>query len=301
MADGTSIFMVNAPGQYNLVKNVRHLHTDPDGILSAAVAGDDGFLHIEENAGPGQELRTYLPKQMSLGEKLRETLTPSEASQACCTLLRMKEKRMDADKWQLEGRHQHGSHYPLAIFGCNAGQRSSEAKARRQANANEKRANRAASRGSGGAPEAAVATGGAPAVAGSAGLSKSRPVGPTPGPPALAEPAVVRRPGTPPVGLPLSVPPVADCVADSSVAGSSAAGSWRHPAWTNFVGTAVAAVERRHSTNRPYRFVWRDDRGGAGWEERWRNPDTGAQWRSSWHTDRVDESWWTGHHAWAPR
>ncbi len=106
---------------------------------------------------------------MSLDEKLRGTLTPSEASQACCTLLRMKEKRMDADKWQLEGRHQHGSHYPLAIFGCNAGQRSSEAKARRQAKANEKRANRAASRGSGGAPEAAVATGGAPAVAGSAG------------------------------------------------------------------------------------------------------------------------------------
>ncbi len=66
MADSTGIVMVNAPGQYNLVKNVRHLHTDPDGILSA-VAGDDGFLHIEENAGPGQELRTYLPKQMSLG------------------------------------------------------------------------------------------------------------------------------------------------------------------------------------------------------------------------------------------
>ena len=97
MADITGIFMVEAPGQYTLVKNVRHLHADPEGILSTAVAGDDGFLHIEENAWPGQELRTYLPKQMSLGEKLRETLTPSEASQACCTLLRMKEKRMDAD------------------------------------------------------------------------------------------------------------------------------------------------------------------------------------------------------------
>ncbi len=199
---------------------------------------------------------------MGLGEKLRETLAPPEASQACCALLGMKKKRMDADKWQLEGRHQHGSHYPLAIFGCNAGQRSSEAKARRQANANEKRANRAASRGSGGAPEAAVATGGAPAVAGSAGLPKPRPVGPTPGPPALAEPAVVHLPGTPPVRLPLSVPPVTDCVADyappvadrvadSSVAGSSAAGSWRDPAWTDFVDTAVAVVERRPSANKP--------------------------------------------------
>ncbi len=83
-------------------------------------------------------------------------------------------------------------------------------------------------------------------------------------------------------------------------------------AWTNFVGAAVAVVERRHSTNfagtavavverRHYRFEWRDDRGGARWEEWRRDPDTGAQWRSSWHTDRVDESWWTGHHAWAPR
>ena len=45
MADSTGIFMVNAPGQYNLVKNVRHLHTDPDGILSAAVySGGRRFL-----------------------------------------------------------------------------------------------------------------------------------------------------------------------------------------------------------------------------------------------------------------
>ena len=190
---------------------------------------------------------------------MRETLTPSEASQACCTLLRTKEKRMDADKWQLEGRHQHGSHYPLAIFGCNAGQRSSEAKARRQAKANEKRANRAASRGSGGAPEAAVATGGAPAVAGSAGLPKPRPVGPTPGPSALAGPAVVHRPGTPPVGLPLSAPPAIDCVADSSVAGSSAASSWKHPACTDCNPTAGAVVEPRHSANRPCRVEW------SGW------------------------------------
>ena len=278
MADSTGIFMVNAPGQYNLVKHVRHLHADPEGILSTAVAGDDGFLYTEENTGPGKELRTYLPKRISLDTKLRKTLTPSEASQACCNelceKLKMKEKRMDAVKWQLEGRHQHGSHYPFAIFGCNVGQRSCEAKAKRQAKANEKRANRAASRGSGGAPEAAVATGGAPAVAGSAGLPKPRPVGPTPGPLALAEPAVVHLPGTPPVRLPLSVPPVtdcvadyappvADCVADSSVAGSSAASSWRDPAWKNFMGTAVAVVERRHSANRPYRFVWRDDRGGA--------------------------------------
>ena len=91
---------------------------------------------------------------MSLGEKLRETLTPSEASQACCNelceKLKMKEKRMDADKWQLEGRHQHDSHFPLAIFGCNVGQRSCEAKAERQAKANEKWRRRAASRGSGG-------------------------------------------------------------------------------------------------------------------------------------------------------
>ena len=126
MADSTGIFMVEAPGQYTLVKNVRHLHADPEGILSTAVAGDDGFLHIEENTGPGKLLSTYLPKQMSLDEKLRETLTPSEASQACCNelceKLKMKEKRMDADKWQLEGRHQHGSHFPLAIFGCSRGQ-----------------------------------------------------------------------------------------------------------------------------------------------------------------------------------
>ncbi len=60
MADSTGIFMVEAPGQYTLVKNVRHLHADPEGILSTAVAGDDGFLYVEENTGPGKELRTYL-------------------------------------------------------------------------------------------------------------------------------------------------------------------------------------------------------------------------------------------------
>ncbi len=122
-ADSTGIFMVEAPGQYTLVKNVRHLHADPEGILSTAVAGDDGFLHIEENTGPGKELRTYLPKQMSLDEKLRGTLTPSEASHACVGKVpRMEEKRVDAHKWQLEGRHQHGSHFAIAIFGCSRGQ-----------------------------------------------------------------------------------------------------------------------------------------------------------------------------------
>ena len=97
MSDSCGIFFVNLPGVYTLTKSLRDIHGDNvTGILArgkkvrdSAVAdtvkdgddptksetgedlGDDeneppdrvgGFDSIEENAGPGMRLETYLPK-----------------------------------------------------------------------------------------------------------------------------------------------------------------------------------------------------------------------------------------------
>jgi len=92
-----------------------------------------GFDRIHDNAGPGKSLTTYLPKEDSLVEKLRPSLTPSDASAAVADPrgsarqkggIKLKEKRLDARLWRYKGKHQRGSHFPICVSTNNVGRRS---------------------------------------------------------------------------------------------------------------------------------------------------------------------------------
>ena len=145
MSDSCGIFFVDLPGVYTLNKNLGDMHARDftgvlkwadqweDGIEDAveddedvvdpahgevAVTSDEsdegedqtrkqngGFDRIDDNAGPGQSLTTYLPKEDSLVAKMRPSLTPSEESAAVADPrgsdrekggIKFKEKRLDA-------------------------------------------------------------------------------------------------------------------------------------------------------------------------------------------------------------
>ena len=73
------------------VEDVEDVVARPGGAVSSDESdeGEDqtrkqngGFDRIDDNAGPGQSLTTYLPKEDSLVAKMRPSLTPSEASAA---------------------------------------------------------------------------------------------------------------------------------------------------------------------------------------------------------------------------
>ena len=80
--------------------------TDKDFDNSADEPPDrhGGFDSIETEAGPGMPLRTYLPKDIDLTEKFRESLTPSNRWAAVAAThndrkvdgIKFKEKRLDA-------------------------------------------------------------------------------------------------------------------------------------------------------------------------------------------------------------
>ena len=173
MSDSQGIFFVNVPGIYTLHKNVNGIHDrDPSGILAfaprtvdsaelmrgqsetrtnPATAGtvqdsderandartrNGGFDHIEKNAGPGMPLTCFLPKELDLRSKCRESLTPSNGSAAVAAAMgshdrkdagiKFKEKRLDKKIWMYNGIHQKGSHFPICVFTNNVGRRSPE-------------------------------------------------------------------------------------------------------------------------------------------------------------------------------
>ena len=170
MADSCGIFFVNLPGVYTLSKNLDHLHDrDATGILARGVdltedfedggeeaaavnsavaeTGEDsgeseddapkpfgGFDRIDDNQGPGKSLPTYLPKNDSLVDKMRPSLTPSKESAAVAAPnkdrkndgIRFREKRLKAKIWRYKGVHHRGSHFPICVFTNNVGRRSPE-------------------------------------------------------------------------------------------------------------------------------------------------------------------------------
>ena len=102
MSDSCGIFFVGLPGVYTQNKNIYDLHdkhirgvlfrahtvapvtVEDDGDSADAELCDDsyegealirkengGFDRIDDNAGPGQSLTTYLPKEDSLMAKMR--------------------------------------------------------------------------------------------------------------------------------------------------------------------------------------------------------------------------------------
>jgi len=177
MADSCGIFFIDTPGEYTLCKGLKDLHdNDSTGILWKAepvAAGDDsnggadGFHRMRSAGGPGMPLRTYLPKDMDLREKLLPSLEPSTASKEAVsqqaavaaaavaaaavakgraavaatprTCVKIREKRLEFELWRLNGDHYKASHYPICVFTNNVGRRSPERLEARQQKAREKK------------------------------------------------------------------------------------------------------------------------------------------------------------------
>ena len=147
MSDSCGIFFIDAPGEYTLHKGLDDLHDRTEhGILHKAegrmaeeLAAGDGFDRIDVNGGPGMALSQYLPKKMESHLKLKESLKPSQESEQVVrcekdnqavpkqrTILKVREKRLQADLWRREGQEQKGSHFPICAFTNNVGRRSKE-------------------------------------------------------------------------------------------------------------------------------------------------------------------------------
>ena len=105
MIDSCGILFLNLTGEHALIKNVGDIHgNDPTGVLFHAdraqsvdeayassgsaeisdVREDDSAKRLpilnrmNEKAGPGMRLTTFLPKHLDLRAKCRESLTPFE-------------------------------------------------------------------------------------------------------------------------------------------------------------------------------------------------------------------------------
>ena len=80
-------------------------------------------------------LTCFLPKDLDLKSKCRESLTPSSGSAAVAAMgshgrkvagIQFREKRLAMEIWKCNGIHQKGSHFPICVFTNNVGRRSPE-------------------------------------------------------------------------------------------------------------------------------------------------------------------------------
>ena len=80
-------------------------------------------------------LTCFLPKDLDLRSKCRESLTPSSGSAAVAAMgshgrkvagIQFREKRLAMEIWKCNGIHQKGSHFPICVFTNNVGRRSPE-------------------------------------------------------------------------------------------------------------------------------------------------------------------------------
>ena len=140
------------PGEHKLYKGLSTLHKESaEGILfsdNPAVAGSTSkFSLIKEKAGPGFPITTYLPKgEKDLVQKLKPSLEPSEASKAAVAAstgkghfcIKIREKRLNAELWKLNGKNFAGSHFPICAFTNNVGRRPPEKLEERLAKKREK-------------------------------------------------------------------------------------------------------------------------------------------------------------------
>ena len=142
MADSCGIFLINKPCAVTLDRGPTHLHCrDDTGIGHEAAQGyriatPGGYDVFDGNAGPGMPLETYLPKSAGFIEKILPSLTPDPAvaeetgpqkqdePTVGRSLLRVGEKRLEAELWKYRGENYKGSHFPICAFTNNVGRRS---------------------------------------------------------------------------------------------------------------------------------------------------------------------------------
>ena len=107
---------------------------------------------ILKNAGPGQPLAVYLPKDLDLSKKIYDSLEPlpikieeEDETQSAAVAetekipLKWKGKPLAVEIWRHKGQHYKGSHFPLALFTDNQSRRSEQAYCRRSDKSKNKR------------------------------------------------------------------------------------------------------------------------------------------------------------------
>ena len=105
--------------------------------------------YLEENAGPGQNMKSFLPKAQDITEKLQDTFGAAVADEVSAVAdrgekgkgkgknkghtqpsyrvcLTVKQKTLNIDTWLCKNQNLKGSHFPLAAFTNNTGRRSEE-------------------------------------------------------------------------------------------------------------------------------------------------------------------------------
>ena len=97
------------------------------------------------NAGPGQTIETYLPKDGAPSKKVWDSLNPVQMSidedaeiedlppgvRRVRDKLTLRGKTLEIEVWKYKGQNHKGSHFPLACWTKNEGNRSEEAFVRR--------------------------------------------------------------------------------------------------------------------------------------------------------------------------
>ena len=110
---------------------------------------------VQKNAGPGQTLATYLPKDLDLSKKIHDSLEPlpikieeEDETQSAAVAetekipLKWKGKPLDVEIWRYKGEHHKGSHFPLCLFTDNESRRSEKGYTRRAEKSKNRRKNR---------------------------------------------------------------------------------------------------------------------------------------------------------------
>ena len=103
------------------------------------------LMMLPTSGGPGQTLKTYLPKTSDNIRKLKDSMMPApvvedavaapHAAQSAAAdkkCLKVREKALDPDIWMYHGANHKGSHFPLCAFTNSVGRRSEESFVRRQ-------------------------------------------------------------------------------------------------------------------------------------------------------------------------
>ena len=143
-AEDTGEVMVDSCGIFSLT-HAEIVPSVPSNIWADDIK--DTLAKLQKNAGPGQTLETYLPKQGDGSKKIHDSLEPlpmtieeeDETESAAVANdkrnpLRWKGKTLDITHWKYKGQNHKGSHFPLALFTHNPSRRSEVAFVRRANN-----------------------------------------------------------------------------------------------------------------------------------------------------------------------
>ena len=163
--DSCAIFVIGGNAAVQMPWDERHMHTFASHDTSTG-------LPIYDGAHPGQSWKCYRPLNLTIPNLLgplleRNFIAPVAAAQNR-TYLRVKQKQLARDIWELDGRVHGGAHFPLAVYTVGNSFRSATAAKRRHQTSHKKKGEDAAEDTAVAEPEAAHTTAVADAIPASA-------------------------------------------------------------------------------------------------------------------------------------